>query len=181
MPFSRLRDLIAGKDLSLPMNEETLHHIISIEEEAYPEHLVAMDECEDWEDIADYCDVEEGDLHIIGGENWYGLLAFHRHQGCKLANFVDLAKRPGSEKLDWLQIGRYLISLNLDGVGMEMRESTSWKKFQRVGGTILRAFGMEMEVIDTEDREGETFYSVGLYKRSKKEEVLSAAREILGD
>lgn len=107
-----------------------LEDIIRIESAAYPEDFVYMDDFEDWEDVADYCEVDIEDVIVIGEPGWwYGLIACHE-EGC--AEFVDIAKMPGSKKIPKLSILKKLRESGVKYIYADLRECTSYKVLKRM-------------------------------------------------
>lgn len=105
-----------------------LEDIIEIERQAYPEHIQQLQDVEDWEDVADYCEVDLEDLIVLSdGKNWYALVA----QQNSHVEFVDLAKIPGSPIIDWYFIINNLRSIGIKTVVADAR-APSYKKLMRV-------------------------------------------------
>lgn len=63
--------------------------IVNLESTVYPEAMQQMQACEDWEDIADYCEVDSADDLLVLGEpgRWYCLVARQDDE----VEFVDIA------------------------------------------------------------------------------------------
>jgi hypothetical protein len=113
----------------------TLQDIITIESAAYPEDFVMMDDYESWEDVADYCEVEVENLIVIGEPGWwYGLIAVHEE---KTAEFVDLVKMPGSNKIPKLYILKKLREFGIKYIYADLRECTSYKVLKRLPLFVL--------------------------------------------
>lgn len=103
----------------------TVEEIVMIESQAYPYEFQHMQDCEDWEDVADYCEVSEDKLIVIGETgHWYGLIALNNWG---TAEFVDIAKIPGSPKIPRLQILKQLRDAGIKHVKGELRECTSYR------------------------------------------------------
>jgi hypothetical protein len=105
-----------------------LEDIIKIERQAYPKHIQQLQEVEDWEDVANYCDVDLDDLVVFSdGKNWYALIAQHN----STAEFVDLAKIPGSPIINWSFIIDNLRNIGIKTIEADAR-APSYKKFKRI-------------------------------------------------
>lgn len=182
----RLYTSLSATSGSLVLSKESVPYsrILEIEAAAYPEDLQTLQDCESWEDIADQCDVNYRDLVLVGGESWYGLICLHRYEGFMAAEFADLAKVPGSPRLDWILIGRAILSLQIDGIGMAMREDTSYQVLGRyIANGALRLLGLEVKIFenDLELREGERFFPVCIYRAAKRAEAENIAAQLMGD
>lgn len=102
-----------------------VQEIVRIESLAYPEQFRQMEDCEDWEDIADYCEVEEEDLIVLGEEgHWYALIAKDKDD---TAEFVDIAKVPNSPKVPKRKILKQLREAGIKYIEGELRECTSYR------------------------------------------------------
>jgi hypothetical protein len=105
-----------------------LDDIIEIERQAYPKHIQQLQDAEDWEDVADYCEVGLEDLIVFSdGQNWYALVAKHNSN----AEFVDLAKIPGSPIIDWSFIVDSLRNIGIKKIIADAR-APSYRKLMRV-------------------------------------------------
>lgn len=103
----------------------TVQEIVMIEGQAYSYEFQQMQDCEDWEDIADYCEVNLDKLIVIGeAGHWYGLIALDKWG---TAEFVDIAKIPGSPKIPKLKILKKLRDSGIKQVRSDLRECTSYK------------------------------------------------------
>jgi len=129
----------------------SVEEVVRIESLAYPEQFQQMDDCEDWEDIADYCDVEEEDLLVLGEEgHWYALIARHEDN---MAEFVDIAKIPNSPKVPKRKILKQLREAGIKYIGAELRECTSYRVLKLMPLFLLGIRIMEDERYYDEDFE----------------------------
>lgn len=68
-------------------NKKTLSLIKSIERNAYPLEMQQLQDCESWEDVAEYCEVPLKHLSIYTEANMYILIGEHK----KFIEVVDMA------------------------------------------------------------------------------------------
>jgi hypothetical protein len=132
--------------------------LLKIEREAYPSQFQMMQDCKSIEDIADYCECSRRKLLVLGdGATWYALIAKHKKGS---AEFVDVAKLPGTRFLPWEEIIESLRTAKITKIYADLRHNTSYKllkKFAaRFGITILK----EKEYYDSSF--GETMHEMVL-------------------
>lgn len=133
----------------------TVEQLLRIEREAYPEHLQEMQYADDWEDVADYCEVPLKRLVILSdGESWYAIIAKHR---LRRAEFVDLAKIPGAPAVDWLFILTTLREMRIKRIFGDMRDSTSYRRFKEQI-SLAESLGVCMTTDKVYERDGELFH-----------------------
>jgi len=131
-----------------------LDRLLEIEREAYPWQLQEMQHAEDWQDIADYSEVPLRRLVVLSdGETWYAIIALHRLGS---AEFVDLAKIPGTPMLDWVYLLTALRELGIKKVFGDMREDTSYRRFKQ---QLEQAAFLGVQLVEAEpyERDGEMF------------------------
>jgi hypothetical protein len=135
-----------------------LEDLLRIERQAYPAAFREMQHCEDWQDVADYSEVPLSKLVVLSdGHTWYAIIARHL---LGRAEFVDLAKTPGSPTIDWLFIVRALRSVGVRKIEFDAREGTSYRRFvQQL--ELLRGAGVRLLKDKTyEDERGETMHAM---------------------
>lgn len=131
----------------------TLDQLLEIEREAYPPQMREMQHAEDWEDIADYSEVPLNRLVVLSdGETWYAIIGLRRGS----AEFVDLAKIPGTPMLDWIQLLGELRALGVKQLFGDMREDTSYRRFRQQLARFERR-GVKMLKDEPYERGGEIF------------------------
>lgn len=127
--------------------------IVALEGTCYPEHMQSMQDCEDWEDIACYCEVEdEDDLLVLGVPGrWYVLVA---RQGDQV-EFVDIAAHAAVPPMF-----RILRAVRDFAAGLpvycDARHSTSWRLLDR----LARKGRISCRVEYTYDWDGEKMHRV---------------------
>jgi hypothetical protein len=135
----------------------SLEAILRIEREAYPEEMQEMQWAESWEDIADYAEVPLSRLVVLSdGESWYALIAKHR---LGRAEFVDLAKVPGTPMLDWVFLVNKLREMGVKKVFGDMRDDTSFRRFKQQL-ELFSSLGVKMTKDEPYERDGEVFHDV---------------------
>ena len=135
----------------------SLEAIQRIEAAAYPEEMQEMQWAESWEDLADYAEVPLSRLVVLSdGESWYALIAKHR---LGRAEFVDLAKVPGSPMLDWVFLLTKLRELGVKKVFGDMRDDTSFRRF-KAQLELFSSLGVKMTKDEPYERDGEVFHDV---------------------
>jgi hypothetical protein len=135
-----------------------LEDLVRIEREAYPRAFQMMQGFDDWEDVADYSEVPLGRLVVLSdGRTWYAIVAKHRFGR---AEFVDLAKTPGSAPIDWLFIVRALRAVGVRKIEFDAREGTSYRRFlQQL--ELLRGAGVRLLKDEPfVDERGETMHAM---------------------
>ena len=135
-----------------------LDDLIRIEREAYPSAFQMMQGFDSWEDVATYSEVPLGRLVVLSdGRSWYAIIAKHRFGR---AEFVDLAKTPGSPTIDWLFIVRALRTVGVRRLYFDARESTSYQRFlQQL--ELLKGAGVKVAKDKTFiDERGETMHAM---------------------
>lgn len=127
--------------------------IVSLESTCYPAHMRQMEHCTDWEDIADYCEVEDqADLLVMGVPGrWYVLVA---RQGDSV-EFVDIAACRSVPPLFRILRAVKAFAGNLP-VYCDARDTTSWKLLER----LSRRGKINCKVESTYDWDGETMHRV---------------------
>jgi len=134
-----------------------LEDILRIEREAYPDQMQEMQWAKSWEDVADYADVPLNRLVVLSdGESWYALIAKHR---LGRAEFVDLAKVPGSPMLDWVFLLTKLREMGIKKVFGDMRDDTSFRRFKDQL-ELFSSLGVKMTKDEPYERDGEVFHDV---------------------
>jgi len=132
-----------------------LDEILRIEREAYPEQMQEMQWAESWEDIADYAEVSLSRLIVLSdGKTWYALIAKHR---LGRAEFVDLAKIPGSPMIDWVFLLTKLRQLGIKRIFGDMRDNTSFRRFKQQL-KLFNSLGVKMIKDEPYERDGEIFH-----------------------
>lgn len=61
------------------MNKKTLLKIKSIERTAYPFEMQQLQDCESWEEVAEYCEVPLKNLLVYTDNSMYMLIGEHEH------------------------------------------------------------------------------------------------------
>jgi hypothetical protein len=134
-----------------------LDDILRIEREAYPDQMQEMQWAESWEDVAEYAEVPLSQLVVLSdGETWYALIAKHR---LGLAEFVDLAKVPGSPMIDWVFLLNKLRELGVKKVFGDMRDDTSFRRFKEQLD-LFSSLRVKMTKDEPYERDGEVFHDV---------------------
>jgi hypothetical protein len=134
-----------------------LEDILRIEREAYPDQMQEMQWAESWEDVADYADVPLNRLVVLSdGKTWYALIAKHR---LGRAEFVDLAKVPGTPMLDWVFLVTKLREMGVKKVFGDMRDDTSFRRFKDQL-ELFSSLGVKMTKDEPYERDGEVFHDV---------------------
>lgn len=115
-----------------------IQDILNIERQAYPSSFWQMQDCEDWEDIANYCEVNRKKLVVLGEKSkWYALVAKHKKSS---AEFVDIAKVPGAPRIPWEDVLKELKRRGIKRVSADLRDKTSYKvisKFHKALGVKI--------------------------------------------
>lgn len=115
-----------------------IQDIVRIEREAYPYAFRQMQDCESMSDIADYCEVKTKKLIVLGESGkWYALVARHKKSS---AEFVDIAKVPGTARIPWEDIISELRKRGIKRISADLREKTSYKvilKFHKMLGVSI--------------------------------------------
>lgn len=134
-----------------------LEDLLSIERQAYPVAFREMQHCSSWQDVADYSETALKRLVILSdGETWYAIIAKHRFGR---AEFVDLAKTPGSPTIDWLFIVRSLRTVGVRKLEFDAREGTSYRRFiQQL--ELLRGAGVRLIKDKSFEDRGETMHAM---------------------
>lgn len=127
--------------------------IIDLEATVYPAHMQQMQDCEDWEDIADYCEVEdESDLLVMGvAGKWYCLVARQDDE----VEFVDIAAHRSIPPLFKILRAVKEFAGGLP-IYCDARQSTSWRIIER----LSRKGRFSCQVEETYDWAGETMHRV---------------------
>lgn len=133
------------------LTEETLMRLKQIECAAYQsnQNLLALQDCEDWEEVALYCDCSLEELRVYLFKHGYLLCAEHQTE----LEIVDLASDGGF--IDLRKPLRVLETYDKPLV-MYCRESTSYpilKYMEMIGKMIITGD-------EAESYEGETFHEV---------------------
>lgn len=127
--------------------------IIDLEKVCYPKHMRQMQGCKDWEDITDYCEVEnESDLLVLGEPGkWYCLVARQNNE----VEFVDIAAHRSIPPM--FQILRKVKDF-AGGLPVycDARDSTSFKLLQR----LSRRGSFTLQIQSTYRWEKETMHLV---------------------
>jgi len=144
---------------ALALSEIDAEAILDIESAAYPEELRTLAGLGSVEDLASYCEAPVEQVLVIGDlVNWYGLVSVHGER----AEFVDLAKRPGSARLDPVALVRAVGEITgAVTITADARAATSLRRLRDVA-TDLAACGWIVAEGAVEDRDGHEFREVEL-------------------
>ena len=133
----------------------SLESVRWVEQQAYPPHMQSLGDASSWQDVAEYCECSLKDLIVLGGTNWYALIA----RSGRTAEFVDIAKANREVQVPWDDVLDCLRTLRASGVRkvtFDARESTSYKLLSKlvslVGGRIVKDTAWEWD--------GETMHEV---------------------
>ena len=156
--------------------DETLSLIKTIEAKAYRDtSYSAMGECEDWEDIADYCEAELADTHFLmykgrnEGSGAYMLFAEHEDH-VEIVDFASTGDLTGMETGSLVMKTLRIMEEYGKSVTLDARESTSYP--------ILTGLNRKGLIDISEDNpyewDGETFHSMRFTVNFSRERNLSS-------
>lgn len=147
--------MIVANPYDAPIDLEDLK---LIERKAYPAEFRELQDAETWQDVADYSEVPLRRLVVISdGSSWYAIIAKHR---LGRAEFVDMAKIPGSVSVNWLYILKTLKKLGVRKLEFDARESTAYRRFME---QIEEFQAQGVQILKDEpffDSRGETMHAV---------------------
>jgi hypothetical protein len=157
-----------------------LQRVLEIERAAYPEYFQHMQEYESWDEVAEcYAQVRPQDLLVLSdGESWYLIAACY---GYGRAYIMDRAKMPGSPKMDWIAIYEELIARGIRRISGDMRETTSYKRFQALREELETKLNMQLVHERSFTQNGETMHAVEIYFAPQRTEKLKLDNRKLKD
>ena len=135
----------------------SLASVKEIEAAAYPGHMQFLQDCEDWEDVADYAECTRKNLLVLGEEgHWYALIARKERCRGRDAEFVDLAKLPGSARVPWHRLLQVLQKMKIRRVTLDAREGTSYEILK----VLLPRWGCKILKDANWEWDGETMHNM---------------------
>ena len=124
-----------ARDINISL--DTLKRIEAL---AYSSHMQQMQDCDTWQDVAEYAECRLRNLHIWGSDTWYCIVAVHKRH----VEIVDVAKIPESIRVPWRHILSRLRKFGISHITCDMRESTSYRLVR-----ILPALGCSVLADET--------------------------------